>query len=75
MKKINYDPVNRPSHYTDSKFEAIDIIQDKMSPEEFEGYLKGNILKYVMRSKKKGEPKQDLEKAQWYLSKLISTLK
>ena len=45
-----------------------------MQPDAFFGYLKGNIQKYVWRYEmKKGV--QDLEKAQWYLNKLIKVLK
>jgi hypothetical protein len=44
-----------------------------MKPAEYEGYLKGNIFKYVSRYryKEKENPKKDLLKAQWYLNKLI----
>jgi hypothetical protein len=44
-----------------------------MSEEEFKGYLKGNILKYVSRYRHKHpvEPKKDLLKAEWYLSRLL----
>ena len=34
-------------------------------------YLKGNVLKYVSRYKFKGEPLEDLQKAQWYLNRLV----
>jgi hypothetical protein len=41
-----------------------------MYPAQFEGYLKGNIVKYVWRYEmKKGL--QDLLKAQWYMNRLI----
>lgn len=42
-----------------------------MTAEEFKGYLKGNILKYLIRYKHKGCPDVDLKKARWYLDKLI----
>ena len=42
-----------------------------MTSDEFHGYLKGNIIKYVSRYKFKGEPLEDLQKAQWYLNRLI----
>ncbi len=51
--------------------ETIDVITDCMTSDEFHGYLKGNILKYVSRYKFKGEPLEDLQKAQWYLNRLI----
>ena len=65
------DNVNSPSHYKYGKKETIDVIQDCMTNDEYHGYLKGNVLKYVSRYKFKGEPLEDLQKAQWYLNKLI----
>ena len=65
------DNVNRPVHYMHGKKETIDVICDCMTNDEFHGYLKGNILKYVSRYKFKGEPLEDLQKAHWYLNRLI----
>jgi|TARA_B100001971_G_C17775505_1_gene327075 hypothetical protein len=65
------DIVNSPLHYLKGKKETIDVIQDCMTDDEYHGYLKGNVLKYVSRYKFKGEPLEDLQKAQWYLNKLI----
>jgi hypothetical protein len=69
--EISYDNVNAPAHYLHGRKETIDVITDCMTNDEFHGYLKGNILKYVSRYKFKGEPLEDLEKAQWYLNRLI----
>jgi len=63
------DMVNSPPHYNDGKLECIDAIEASMEPLAFRGYLKGNVLKYLWRYEKKGGT-QDLEKAQWYLTKL-----
>ena len=38
-------------------------------------YVRGNIVKYVTRFLYKGTPIQDLEKANWYLNKLIEEIK
>tara|TARA_R100000234_G_C4981143_1_gene170947 strand:- start:993 stop:1220 length:228 start_codon:yes stop_codon:yes gene_type:complete len=65
------DNVNSPRHYLQGKRETIEVIQDYMTKDEFVGYLKGNIIKYVGRFKFKGNPLQDLKKSQWYLNKLI----
>ena len=65
------DKVNSPSHYLKGRKETIDVIQDGMTDYEYHGYLKGNVLKYVSRYKFKGEPLEDLKKAQWYLNRLI----
>ena len=69
--EIKYDNVNAPSHYLHGKKETIDVICDCMTGDEFHGYLKGNILKYVSRYKFKGEPLEDLHKAQWNLDRLV----
>lgn len=58
--------VYSPAHYTVGGYEAIDIIRAKLTPEEYRGYCKGNILKYVMRANYKGHHDQDCKKAAWY---------
>lgn len=70
------DLVNHPEHYTHNEhgIECIQAIQASMSAEEFQGFLKGNTMKYLWRYKYKGKPKQDLEKAQWYLNKLLESV-
>ena len=73
--EISFDYVNSPSHYKHGKKETIDVIRDCMTDDEYHGYLKGNVLKYVARYKFKGEPLQDLEKANWYLNRLIQEVK
>ena len=65
------DNVNSPMHYLQGKRETIEVIQDYMTKDEFVGYLKGNIIKYVGRFKFKGKPLEDLKISQWYLNKLI----
>ena len=42
-----------------------------MSPSEFEGYLQGNVIKYISRYRYKGTALEDLQKAQWYINRLI----
>ena len=64
------DNVNSPSHYGQGKIEAIDYIEDFLNEEEFIGYLRGNIAKYMHRFRYKNGL-EDLKKAQWYQNKLI----
>ena len=66
------DKVNHPNHYTFGEIEVIDYIRDKMTPDEFQGYCMGNILKYVSRHKHKNGV-EDLKKAQVYLGWLIES--
>ena len=68
------DVVNSPSHYNSGGVECIQAIEASMEPEAFQGYLKGNTLKYLWRMSYKGKALEDCKKAQWYLNKLISTL-
>ena len=68
------DVVNKPLHYNSGGVECIEAIEASMEPEAFQGYLKGNTLKYIWRMSYKGKALEDCKKAQWYLNKLISTL-
>jgi hypothetical protein len=63
------DMVNNPSHYNQAGIECIDAIM-AATEEGFEYYLQGNIIKYLWRYRYKNGI-EDLEKAQWYLTKLI----
>ena len=64
------DVVNKPPHYNKGSIECINAIEASMSKEEFAGYLKGNVVKYLWRYKDKGKPKEDLDKSNWYLERL-----
>lgn len=67
---LQEDVVNHPSHYTDGGIECIEAIEAQLSLEEYRGYLKGNIAKYVWRESHKGGT-ESLKKARWYLDRLI----
>ena len=71
-KHLTNDLVNHPNHYTFGSIEVIDYIRDKMTPDEFQGYCMGNILKYISRHKHKAGV-EDLKKAQVYLGWLIES--
>jgi hypothetical protein len=67
------EEVCNPRHYrlfADGQ-QAIDIIQGALTPEEFAGYCKGNVLKYRLRAGEKGAGGtgnilKDIAKADWY---------
>ena len=67
---INNDMVNHPSHYSSDKIECIEAIEAQLTKEEYRGFLKGNVAKYLWREKYKGGT-ESLEKAQWYLARLV----
>lgn len=54
------DPVNHPAHYTQYEHEVIELTE-KLD------FCTGNAVKYILRAPFKGNEKQDLEKALWYL--------
>ena len=58
--------VNHPTHYKGNKFEAIDIIEDYSL-----NFCLGNAIKYILRSGRKGDRIEDIEKAIWYLKREI----
>lgn len=63
------DPVSHPSHYTahPSGVEPIALTRH-------ESFLRGNILKYVMRAPYKGRELEDMRKARQYLDWEIERL-
>jgi hypothetical protein len=68
------DLVNFPPHYRQGGIECIDAIRAALTEEEFRGYCKGNVFKYLWRMNHKGAKVQDSEKAAWYFEKLRECL-
>lgn len=54
------------SYYDAGGLETIEILKAKLTPEEYKGFLKGNIIKYLARAKHKGDEYRDYEKASVY---------
>jgi hypothetical protein len=70
--KRNEDPVNFPSHYNKGDIGCIDAIK-ACQGDGFKYYLQGSAMKYLWRYEHKKKPTQDLEKAKWFINKLIET--
>jgi hypothetical protein len=66
---LKEDVVDRPKHYTMTKFEVIDVLQE-FFPED---PLLWQCGKYLMRCKHKGNPIQDLKKMIWYAQRQIKS--
>lgn len=65
------DNVNHPAHYKHGEIETLDIIRMSLTAEEFQGFLKGNVLKYQIRAPHKHEtPDEDYKKAKFYYNLL-----
>ena len=73
VKTHEYDVVNKPKHYGAGYIECIDYIQDFLSKEEYIGYLRGNIAKYLHRWRYKNGL-EDLKKSEWYGARLIKLM-
>ena len=67
MEEPTPDLVNHPAHYKTGGIETIDFIEAKEL-----NYNMGNAVKYISRAEHKGNKKQDLEKAIWYLNREIA---
>lgn len=59
-----------PKHYRLHGTECIDVIRAALTPEEFRGFLKGNVIKYNFRAGHKGRASIDYGKAGWYQNAL-----
>ena len=71
----DYDPVERPKHYNVFEREVIYVIKDLLDNNDnysgFESYCIGNSLKYIFRAGLKGDYCEDLEKARYYIDKIL----
>lgn len=67
------DMVNHPPHYiSENGLETIDVIEAFTSDlQGLEAVCTANVIKYICRWKHKNGV-QDLEKAKWYIDKLIN---
>lgn len=76
-KAKTFNDVECPQHYTDTKIEVIDYIEDKNL-----GFCLGNAIKYISRAGRKHSADksdkekaiQDLNKARWYINRRIKEL-
>ena len=64
VNHIKQDMVNHPPHYKAGGIETIDFIEAKGL-----NYNLGNVVKYITRADLKGDRKENLEKALWYLKR------
>ena len=72
--EIRPDMVDKPPHYnaTEGGIECIDYIEQQLG-DLYEGYLLGNVIKYIHRHKFKNGV-EDLRKARWYLNRLLGDI-
>ena len=62
------------AHYKDMAVQPWAVMESVLTPDEFIGYLKGNVIKYSMRQGKKAGS-DDAGKATHYMQKLDEVLR
>lgn len=70
----DYTEVHHPEHYNQGNIECIDAITAAtVNKTGIEAVCVANVIKYLWRYEKKGG-KKDVEKAKWYIEKLLENL-
>jgi len=64
------DDVNSPTHYTQHKWEVIDVLEEFFPTDP----LLFNVGKYILRHEYKEDALKDLKKAAWYLARRIKKM-
>ena len=70
---MSKDPAS--PHYDAGGIEVLDIIKAKLTPEQYQGYLLGNVIKYACRLNWKNAPADDARKAEMYARWLTEELR
>jgi hypothetical protein len=64
---MEYKDVKNQQHYTAQAVQPIEYMEITMTPEQYEGYLLGNVIKYISRYRHKN----GLRKAKVYMGWLV----
>jgi hypothetical protein len=66
----SFDEVENPSHYCEKRrIQPVEVIEDWGL-----NYCLGCVVKYIARYNRKGSPRTDIHKAEWYLKRAISQM-
>ena len=65
------ETVSHPSHYNQGGIETFDVIKAFYGDAAFEDFCAGNVLKYVMRYRHKGNAADDLRKEKFYIDEIL----
>lgn len=69
------DTIEQPKHYITNGLSPVDCFkQGLVSKEEYIGFCKCNIIKYLCRAEYKENAKTDYEKAQHYIQLLLEIM-
>ena len=67
--------VSDPNSHYHTRIQPIETMQANMTPEEFQGFCKGSIIKYACRCGRKDDPLKEALKIVDYANWLVSSLK
>lgn len=67
---VEDNSVHSPAHYQLGGMEAIDVIDEAV--DDPASFYRGNAIKYLLRAGKKGDARQDLEKARYYIDRELN---
>lgn len=65
------ESVNHPDHYNQGGMECFDVIKAFLGDQAFEDFCVGNVVKYVLRYRHKGQVLDDLKKARFYIDEIL----
>lgn len=68
------DIVCSPEHYRKFKHQPVEVMKERMTADQYEGFLWGNAMKYIMRYGQKDSKLQEVLKAITYLNMLTEFL-
>ncbi len=68
------DIINKPNHYHRNNIDVIKFAELQFDKLELQGFYRINVLKYITRFDRKNKV-EDLEKAKFYIDKLIELYK
>ena len=68
--ELDDDSVFSPAHYNQGSIECIEALRACMNDDEYRGFLRGNVIKYLWRMNDKATPQENIKKARWYLDTL-----
>lgn len=71
--ELDDDSVFSPQHYNQGSIECIEALRACMSESEYQGFLRGNAIKYLWRLNDKATPQENLKKARWYIDTLAES--
>ena len=69
------DEITKPKHYTQGTVECLDALDSMFEESSRIDFYRSQIVKYIWRLRDKGAPLKDVQKARFYIDRLIEKLR